>query len=197
MTEKTQPLDSFETALLAELRTVVATREPGRTPTPRRRTRRLAYAGLAAAAAAGIAVVSLPGPGAPPAYAFSESADGTVHVEVGGDATSDALEQAFAEHGIKADVTFLDLGMMCGDLRGTAGTMPSGPWSSSIGVSHDGFSLTIPAGYPVAGETLVLTTTRPSALPTDPDAPLAAPATSGLGFVSGDVTPCDPEPIPE
>ncbi len=139
MTEK---LDSYETALLTELRTYVAEREVA--PAPRRSRRRLALAGVAAAAAAGIAVVALPGAGPAPAYAFSEASDGTVHVEVGTDATPEELEAAFADHGITADVTYLDLGMMCDGSRGTPGTMPSGTWSFGIGVSHDGFALDIP-----------------------------------------------------
>jgi hypothetical protein len=188
----TTQLDHFETALLTELRSVVEERQA-----PRRRRRRFLYAGVAAAAVAGLAFATLSGPGTTPAYAFSEASDGTVHVEVGTDATPEELEAAFFEHGITADVTYLEPGLTCDSPRGTPGTMPSGPWTVSMGITHDGFSMTIPAGYPVPGDTLVLAATRPSSIPVDPDAPLNAVAMMGMGFVAGDVSPCDPVAILE
>jgi hypothetical protein len=106
----TPALDTFETALLGELRAHVATR-PAAAPEPLaprpHRPRRWA-AGVAAAAAVATAyvVVSPGGPAVSPAYAVSENADGEVVVTVHRLEDADGLEQALSEHGIDAEVSF-------------------------------------------------------------------------------------------
>jgi hypothetical protein len=104
-----QPLDHFESALLGELREHVATRSaPDVAAAPSRRHRRRWAVGLAAAAATATAVViaSPGGPGASPAYAVSESADGDVVVTVHRLEDAAGLEAALREHGIDAEVSF-------------------------------------------------------------------------------------------
>jgi hypothetical protein len=103
-------LDTFETALLGELRAHVATR-PATAPVrqaPRPHRPRRWATGLAAAAAAATAyvVVSPGGPAVSPAYAVSENADGEVVVTVHRLEDADGLEQALREHGIDAEVSF-------------------------------------------------------------------------------------------
>ncbi len=104
-----RPLDHFESALLTELREHVATRPaPEVVADPPRRHRRRWAVGVAVAAAAATAVViaSPGGPGASPAYAVSESADGDVVVTIHRIEDSAGLEAALREHGIDADVSF-------------------------------------------------------------------------------------------
>ena len=113
-------------------------------------------------------------------------------------ATPEALEAAFADHGITADVTYLDRGMTCDGSRGTPGTMPVRHVDlRHRDRAHDGFAIDIPAGLPGAGETLVLAATRPSDAPDGPGRAPGADANAGMGFVTGDVSPCDPVAIPE
>lgn len=98
-------LDAFESRLLAELRGKVS--DQARTsPAPRHGRRRLALlTGAAAAAVAGVAFV--PGLGTVPAYSVSEGNPGEVRVEINRPEDAAGLERALAEHGIKADVTYL------------------------------------------------------------------------------------------
>ena len=104
-------LDQFETALLTELREHVATRpaiETVAAPVPHRRHYGRWAVGFAVAAAAATAVViaSPGGPGASPAYAVSESADGDVVVTIHRLEDSAGLEAALRDKGIDADVSF-------------------------------------------------------------------------------------------
>ena len=102
-------LDSFETALLGELREHVATRAPAAAPSaPSRRPGRRWAAGVAAAAAAATAyVVVSPGwPAVSPAYAVDQEADGDVVVTIHRLEDATGLEAALREHGIDATVSF-------------------------------------------------------------------------------------------
>jgi hypothetical protein len=104
-------LDSFESALLTELRAHVADRPlPETVPEPTRSRphyRRWA-AGLAVAAAAATAFVvgSAGGPAVGPAYAVAQEADGDVVVTIHRLEDSEGLEAALHEKGIDAEVSF-------------------------------------------------------------------------------------------
>jgi hypothetical protein len=172
------PLDHYETALLTELRTYVAERQVT-TLRPRRTKRRLAYIGVAAAAAAGIAVVTLPGgPTASPAAAYSTvsvAPSGSVHVEVSNLDDSETLEQVLADHGVAADVAFLQSTQVC-DAARYAGYVEGVVSRVVVSQSDDGFAIDL-AGVPGPGETLLIDT-------------------GFVGVVSGDVPECVPVTAP-
>lgn len=105
------PLDSFESALLSELRDTVAERSAeGRAGQPRRRKPLLIAAAAATAVAATVSTVvfGLGSGGLAPAAAFSVSAenDGDIVVTIHRLDDADGLEQALAEHGITAEVSY-------------------------------------------------------------------------------------------
>jgi hypothetical protein len=116
-------LDTFETALLAELRREVAEHPaPAGPPTPTRRPRRglrLAAVGATAAAASVVAVLGLGGPGGSPAYAVEKNADGDVIVTVHRLDDASGLERALRAQGIDADVSY--------DAEGFGPTIEMGP----------------------------------------------------------------------
>ncbi|TXL60796.1 hypothetical protein [Aeromicrobium terrae] len=95
----TTDLDTFETALLAELRTVVADRRP------QRRARTLTLGGLAASVAAAVGIGLAVG-GSSPAFAVEKQADGDVVVTVHRFDDADGLERALADQGVTADVDY-------------------------------------------------------------------------------------------
>ena len=104
-------LDSFESALLTELRREVA-EHPAPAPARRRLPRRrlmLAAAGTVATAAATVVAVGLTGggPTASPAFAVTSSADGSVRLAVFRLDDAADLEAALGEHGIDATVRFV------------------------------------------------------------------------------------------
>ncbi|HWM74424.1 MAG TPA: hypothetical protein VNQ53_11820 [Nocardioides sp.] len=104
-------LDSFESALLTELRAHVADRPVPDTVTEPTRSRphyRRWAAGLAVAAAAATAFVvgSAGGPATSPAYAVAQEADGDVVVTIHRLEDSEGLEAALHEKGIDAEVSF-------------------------------------------------------------------------------------------
>ncbi len=191
----TSSLDSFETALLAELRGVVAERGLAR-PTgrrPRRRRRRLlAPLGVAAAAVAGLSVVAAPGPGPEPVYAVTEGNDGEVHVSVDRLEDADGLERALAEHGVAADVTYLPDDMVCADGRyRDAPPQPSGtPMRFTLGT--DGYRVDLVPGSVRDGETVVISTARR----TDLNPGESNGMTGSVGIATGPVRPCVPVPAP-
>lgn len=97
-------LDSFDRALLTELRRVAAEGAPA----PARRTRkRWAYAGsgIAAAAVAAFGFSTLGSPAAA-AYAVDEQGDGDIVITIHELDDADGLERALAEHGIEAEVDY-------------------------------------------------------------------------------------------
>jgi hypothetical protein len=103
-------LDSFETALLTELRREVA-EHPTPAPAPavvRRPKRRLRLAAVAATgvAASVVAVFGLGGSGGSPAYAVDENSAGDVIVTVHRLDDAAGLEQALKAKGIDADVSY-------------------------------------------------------------------------------------------
>src|SRR5215212_7870445 len=105
------PLDSYEIALLAELRRQV-TERPARVapqaPPPRHSRRRLRVAAASAAgvAASVVAVLGLGSGGGSPAYAVDENSEGDVTITVHRLEDSEGLEKALADKGIDAQVTY-------------------------------------------------------------------------------------------
>lgn len=102
------PLDSFESALLSELRDVVTERSASQ---PRRRKPLLVAAAAAATVAASVgAVVFGLGTGGPApasaAYSVSTQADGDIVVKIRRLDDADGLERALAERGITATVSY-------------------------------------------------------------------------------------------
>jgi hypothetical protein len=103
-----KPLDSFESALLLELRQHVA-EHPAPEPVPGRRPRRrlrLAAIGATGVAASVVAVFGLGSGGGSPAYAVDENSDGDVIVTVHRLDDAAGLEKALADKGIDADVSY-------------------------------------------------------------------------------------------
>jgi hypothetical protein len=106
-------LDTFETALLAELRREVQ-EHPAPTPAPTagrppRRRLKVLVAGAVATAAAAVAAVGLTGggPTASPAFAVTASPNGSVRLAVYRLDDGADLEAALAGHGIDATVHFV------------------------------------------------------------------------------------------
>jgi len=173
----TTQLDHFETALLAELRSVVEERQA-----PRRSRRRYLYAGLAAAAAAGVAVLVLPGTGAQPAYAVTTDGDGDVHVRVHDLEDAEGLEDALAAQGVAAVVTYLPDSTQCAEGRYTQAPDATGAFSMSMGAGY-GYSIDMDAGVVRDGETLVIDAS-----------PVENGALVSVGVASGAVGPCEQVP---
>jgi hypothetical protein len=162
-------LDSFESALLGELRAEV-TRAASVTQSPRRGTRRWLRPGLAAlaATAAGTAVVIGlgVGPGSAPAYAVSHDASGDIVVTVHELRDAAGLESALRADGIDAEVTFdarpsvpgkvqfpmPDGGIDTTGSNGRVGGAACGAESGAVPtLQHDGsdWVLTVPGGSPL------------------------------------------------
>ena len=100
------PLDDFETALLTELRTVVAASD-GQQVRPRHRKRIAVLAAAVAAAVVAIAVtLGLDATRPSPAYAVADTGAGDIVVTITRLDDAKGLEQALAEHGIKAEVDY-------------------------------------------------------------------------------------------
>lgn len=144
-------LDAFETRLLSELRREVS--DPTRfEPAPRRGRRRLAVlAGAAAAAVAGVVLV--PGLGAGPAYSVSEGNPGEVHVEINRPEDAAGLERALAEHGIRADVTYLTDMAECAPGRYQPVDREVG---MALSMSEEQVAVTLSPSAVREGETLVM-----------------------------------------
>jgi len=96
-------LDSFDRALLAELRTVVTERAPAPTSRARRVRRPLALGGVAAAAVAAFGITTL-NPTA--AYAVDRTGNGDIVITIHRLDDADGLEQALADNGIAAHVDY-------------------------------------------------------------------------------------------
>jgi len=190
----TSSLDTFETALLDELREYVAHRpaDPA-SPGPRRsRRRRLAYAGLAAAAVAGITVAVLPGTGPAPAYAVTEGNGGAVHVRVDRIEDAAGLEQALADHGVAADVIYLDDNQVCAEGRyQEAPPQPHGT-QMTFAMGTGGYRVDLAPGAIRDGETIVISIARL----TDLGPGESGGITGSIGIATGPVSPCEPVPGP-
>lgn len=111
-----QPLDSFESALLADLKKQVAS-NPAAAPTPaRRHGRTVLGVSVGGVVAAGVAAFGISSLTASPAWSVSES-NGELTVKVNRLEGAENLERELAAHGVKADITFLPPGMKCQDDR--------------------------------------------------------------------------------
>lgn len=111
MKTSNDPLDGFETRLLGELRTVVADRadsgsaqQPQQSRQPRLRRVALVAASVAALAVGGAVVA--PRLLASPAFAIETAADGDTVITINRLEDAAGLEDALADHGIEADVTY-------------------------------------------------------------------------------------------
>jgi len=163
----TRPLDTFETALLGQLTTVVDERAAQASASPSRRLtgRPARWAAAVAAAAAGTAaLLVLPG-GTTPAYAVESDSSGSVTVTINQLADASALKDALAAKGITADVTYPGVGKQCAAGRFTeapaAGGTPSEASAFNSSVGSGGFSMTIPKNMIRPGQTLVLESVWP------------------------------------
>lgn len=152
-------LDTFELALLTELKAVVSqtmtTPEEDCTPDrpPHRRHRSRWQLSIAAAAAAALAVALLvPGVGTTPAYAVTGRNNGEVRVKVNRLEGADSLEQALREHGIPADITYLPENKKCAPDRYAELRTPR----LTLSVAADWFEVTIPPGSVGKDDTFVL-----------------------------------------
>jgi hypothetical protein len=152
-------LDSFETALLAQLqeevRKTLNTAPVEHTASPPQLHTRHRKRWLAAAATVGVALViawQVPGLGPTPAYAVTGRNNGEVLVRVNRLEGADGLERALSEHGIAADITYLPAGKECSPGRYT----DVSPRGLVLGVAVDWFEVTIPPGAVGKGDTFVL-----------------------------------------
>lgn len=158
--EPATDLDSFETALLAQLKSVVgesATAAPAELAVgagrPHLRHRGGWHAPSAAAAAAVVAVALLVhGLWPTPAYAVSGRNNGEVTVRVMRLEGPENLERALSKHGIDADITYLPGGKQCAPGRYTA--VPT--HGLGLTTSAYQFEVTIPPGAVGKGDTFVL-----------------------------------------
>jgi hypothetical protein len=105
-------LDSFESALLVELRAEVTKRATAGRPPVRRRMATLA----AAAAVTTIAVVGVVTQRPDAAYALDRMADGDIVVTIHELSDSDGLERALAREGVVAEVTYDATSLVPSDL---------------------------------------------------------------------------------
>ena len=187
-------LDAFETALLAELKAVVkqqgaaaqlAPSAPSALPAQTRRRRRWTwYVSLGGAVAATIAValvVTLARPS--PAYAISGRNGQEITVTVTRLEGAGALEEALAQRGIAADITYLPPGTACRDGRYDDVTRSG----LALSVGADMFKVTIPPGGVGQGETLVL-----SAAVQPLDGGTGVRAAVSYGIARGPIAPCVP-----
>ncbi|KRA37688.1 MULTISPECIES: hypothetical protein [unclassified Nocardioides] len=102
-TQTTPPLNSFDHALLRELRVAVAENRPA--PARSRRTRWTVAAGGVAAATITAVGLSSMNPAAA-AYAVERSDSGDITITIHELDDSEGLEKALAEHGIEAEVDY-------------------------------------------------------------------------------------------
>jgi hypothetical protein len=179
----TTTLDSFETALLAELREKVRQRtelpsvEPP-IPSHARHRRRWVVAAAMTAAALAIATQA-PGIGPTPAYAVTGRNDGQIKVRVNRLEGADSLEQALGKRGIRADITYLPAGKECAPHRYTDRSVRG----LTLEVASDWFRVTIPPGAVGKDDTFVLSA---SVVPN----PTGFQATTDFGIAHGPVTLC-------
>lgn len=184
-------LDTFESRLLAELRNEVADRS---LVAPRsRRTRRMTAALAAAAAVVVLGVLLAPGPGTTPAYSVQEGNSGEVVVEVSRPEDAAGLERQLAEHGIAADITYLEWPLQCAEHR-----YPDAPDDRQTGLrlttGRDLLRVTLPPGAVRDGETFVLSLAHRTVPGTEGDMDFATnEASVSFGVAAGPVAPCNPQ----
>jgi hypothetical protein len=116
-------LDSFETALLAELKSVAATGAPDPV---RRRGLRVAIGGSVAASLAGIVALGLTVLQPSAAFAVDQTSTGAVVIRIHELSDTQGLEQALADHGIKAVVNYDAGGATGAPVGPPTGALPPG-----------------------------------------------------------------------
>lgn len=171
------PLDTFELALLRELRGLIeapdaladdrSAEEPSPPRPPLWRHPAFRVAGAAAAVAAVAGGYLLSPLGSTPAFAVTTAPDGEVTVTVSRLEGADALERALADAGIRANVTFPPQGKQCADGRYADAPRPSAPspgrvLMSATSSSTGGQSISLPKDAIGPGQTLVLESMWPA-----------------------------------
>lgn len=143
-------LDSFESQLLTALRDHVDTEPSARAHILSGRRRLVAATGAVAAAVAG--VMFFPGLGGGPAYSVQEGNSGRIVVEVNRFEDAPGLEEALADHGVTAQITYVPDGGQC--LPGRY--FPIDRQGIALEMGSDLFKITLEPGTIRAGEVLVV-----------------------------------------
>lgn len=147
------PLDSFETALLAQLRDHVDHQQGDDRPgTSRRRHVWLSAAAVAVVATAVVVVV--PQLGTEAAYSVQEGNTGIITVEVRRPEDAAGLESALKEYGITADITYVPHLQECAPGRYVPVDRRLSGMQVTIGAER--LSVTLPPGTVRDGETFVM-----------------------------------------
>jgi hypothetical protein len=184
-------LDPFETRLLAELRREVVLASAD-APAGRRTRRRSLVVAAGVAATALVGVVLVPGLGTSTAYSVQEGNAGEVTVEVTRPEDAAGLERQLAEHGIPADIVYLEWPQQCAEDRYTEAPADR---QSGMGmtVGQDLLRVTLPPGAVQDGDTFVLSLSYRTVPRTEDGFEFATGETSvSFGVASGPVAPCDP-----
>lgn len=194
----TNELDSFERALLTELRGIVEARAAQAAPATRGGRGRwlLAPAGIAAVAVA--AVVWTFGMAPEPAYAVTVDGQGEVHVRVHRLDDAAGLERALEAQGISADVQYLPENTECAPGRYVDAAPRPGDFTFAAGDGY-GYSVDLDPGVVRGNETLVIAASRITATG-DPDGDGVSDmggAWVSVGVAQGPVAPCAPVPRQE
>lgn len=187
--QPTTDLDSFETALLAELQeelrksaspAPLAAPAPWGHPRAPHRKRWVAVAAAVTVAATLVIATEVPGIGPTPAYAVTGRNNGEVIVQVNRLEGAEGLEQALRRHGIATDITYLPSGKTCAPARYTQRRTPG----MMLGVALNWFEVTIPPGAVGKDDTFVLSA---AVVPI----PHGFQATTEFGIAQGPVKPCE------
>lgn len=192
-------LDSFETALLKELREHVEQQNAVRPRAPGRRKMLLTAAALAVLAG-GLGVV-VPQLGTEAAYSVQEGNAGTINVEVRRPEDAAGLEAALAQYNIKADVMYVPGGQQCAPGRYTPVDRRLSGMQVAIGTEH--LQVTLPPGTVQQGETFVMALSHEAIAPkTEKDEDgswISDGSTSWTSFdvTAGAVQPCEVVPSTE
>ncbi|HZC73718.1 MAG TPA: hypothetical protein VE442_23705 [Jatrophihabitans sp.] len=118
------PLDRFETELLAELRQHVAERTAEPRPKSRPVRRHLVAVAACAAVVVAVGVGGLAlRPDSAAAFSVEQQSDGDVVVTIHDMSDADGLEQALAEHGVTADVSY-DPDLLTYEVQNNPGDQP-------------------------------------------------------------------------
>lgn len=176
-------LDTFEQALLLQLRTHVQQAATDNTPTAAeapRRSRRAWYASAAAATAAILALGLLLHVVRPePAFAVTGRNGSKITVKVARLEGADRLEQALHDRGVNSDITYLPPGKSCAENRYAERRTPG----LGLAVGENRFEVTIPPGAVGKSDTFVLSasvTVIPNGIQT----------IVSYGIATGPVSPC-------
>lgn len=133
----TTELDPFEERLLARLRANVGATAKAPDAVPSRRLafspRRMALAGVAATVGAVVIWGATLGSNTSPAFAIDPQPDGFL-IRINTFEDADKLEAALADMGIRADITYTEVGYECEE-RVTEGVPEGGPEISGITIT--------------------------------------------------------------